>query len=91
VNVKVWRVEFDPDAARDLHKLGHEARRLILAYLRKRIATPDDPRRFGRPLTGDLAGLWRYRVADYRIVARIEDNRLIVLVITVGHRREVYD
>jgi mRNA interferase RelE/StbE len=91
VNVTVWRVEFDPDAARDLHKLGHEARRLILSYLRKRIATPDDPRRFGRPLTGDLAGLWRYRVADYRIVARIEDNRLIVLVITVGHRREVYD
>jgi mRNA interferase RelE/StbE len=91
VNVTVWRVEFDPGAARDLHKLGHEARRLILSYLRKRIATPDDPRRFGRPLTGDLAGLWRYRAADYRIVARIEDNRLIVLVITVEHRREVYD
>jgi mRNA interferase RelE/StbE len=91
VNITVWRIEFDPDAARDLHKLGHEARRLILSYLRKRIATPDDPRRFGRPLAGDLAGLWRYRVADYRIVARIEDNSLVVLVVTVGHRREVYD
>jgi mRNA interferase RelE/StbE len=87
----VWRVEFDPDAARDLRKIGHEGQRLVLAYLRKRIATADDPRRFGRALTGDLKGLWRYRVGDYRIVAAIEDDRLVVLVVTVGHRREVYD
>ena len=86
-----WRVEFDADAARDLRKLGHEARRIVLAYLRNRIATSEDPRRFGRALTGDLKGLWRYRVGDYRIVASIEDDRLIVLVVTVGHRREVYD
>jgi mRNA interferase RelE/StbE len=86
-----WRVEFDRDAARDLRKLGHDARRLILHYLRERIATADNPRRFGRPLTGDLKGLWRYRVGDYRIVATIEDDRFIVLVLTVGHRREVYD
>lgn len=87
----VWRVEFHPDAARDLRKLGHVERRLILAYLRERIATPDDPRRFGRPLTGDLTGLWRYQVGDYRIVATIENDRLVVLVVTVGHRRAVYD
>ncbi len=87
----VWRVEFDPDAARDLRKLGAEAQRLILRYLRKSIATAEDPRRFGRPLTHDLKGLWRYRVGDYRIVASIEDGRFIVLVVTVGHRREVYD
>jgi mRNA interferase RelE/StbE len=87
----VWRVEFDKDAARDLRKLGHEAQRVILTYVRQRIATAEDPRRFGRPLTGDLKGLWRYRVGDYRIVASIEDNRLVVLVVTVGHRREVYD
>jgi mRNA interferase RelE/StbE len=87
----VWRVEFDADAARDLRKLGHTARRAILTYLRQRIATADDPRRFGRPLTGDLKGLWRYRVGDYRIVAAIEDDRLVVLVVTVGRRREVYD
>jgi mRNA interferase RelE/StbE len=58
--------------------------------LRRRIATAEDPRRFGRPLTGDLKGLWRYRVGDYRIVAAIEDNRFVVLVVTVGHRRDVY-
>jgi len=88
---RVWRVEFDPGAARDLRKLGAEAQRLILRYLRERIATAEDPRRFGRPLTHDLKGLWRYRVGDYRIVASIEDGRFIVLVVTVGHRREVYD
>ena len=90
-NELVWRVEFDPGAARELRKLGAEAQRLILQYLRRRIATADNPRRFGRPLTGNLKGLWRYRVGDYRIVAAIEDDRFIVLVVTVSHRREVYD
>jgi mRNA interferase RelE/StbE len=87
----VWRVEFDRDAARDLRKLGAQTQSLILRYLRERIATDKDPRRFGHALTGDLKGLWRYRVGDYRIVASIEDDRFIVLVVTVGHRREVYD
>lgn len=86
----MWRVEFDRDAARDLRKLGNPAQRTILRFLRERVATAEDPRRFGKPLLGDLKGLWRYRVGDHRIVARIEDERLIVLVVTVGHRREVY-
>ncbi|MEA2976129.1 MAG: mRNA interferase RelE/StbE [Alphaproteobacteria bacterium] len=87
----IWRVEFDRAAARDLRKLGAEAERAILRYLRERIATAENPRRFGRPLMGDLKGLWRYCVGDYRIVASIEDDRFVVLVVTVGHRREVYD
>jgi mRNA interferase RelE/StbE len=88
---QVWRVEFVADAARDLRKLGTEAERTILRYLRQRIATAEDPRRFGRALTRDMKGLWRYRVGDYRIVAAIEDDRFVVLVVAVGHRREVYD
>ena len=88
---RIWRVEFDRDAARDLRKLGADAQRRVLRYLRERIATAQDPRRFGRPLTGDLKGLWRYRVGDFRIVASVEDDRFVVLVVTVGHRREVYD
>mgnify|MGYP003345735393 CR=1 FL=1 len=88
---QVWRVEFAADAARDLRKLGRDAELQILRYLRQRIATSEDPRRFGRALTRDLKGLWRYRVGDYRIVAAIEDDRFVVLVVTVGHRREVYD
>jgi mRNA interferase RelE/StbE len=90
VSRRTWRVEFDAEAARELRKLGPEPQRLILTYLRTRIATAEDPRRFGRPLTADLSGLWRYRVGDYRIVAKIEADRLVVLVVTVGHRREVY-
>jgi mRNA interferase RelE/StbE len=86
----VWRVEFDRDAARDLKKLGAAAQRTVLQYLRERIATAEDPRRFGHALTGDLKGLWRYRVGDFRIVASIEDEKFIVLVVTIGHRREVY-
>jgi mRNA interferase RelE/StbE len=87
---RLWQVEFDRDAARDLKKLGKSAQQAILRYLRKRIAASSDPRRFGKAMTGDLKGLWRYRVSDYRIVAKIEDDRFIVLVLTAGHRREVY-
>ena len=86
----VWRVEFDRAASRDLKKLGTEAERRVLAYLRTRIAGSADPRRLGKPLTGDSKGFWRYRVGDYRIVASIEDDRFVVLGVTVGHRREVY-
>jgi len=87
----LWRVEFHPHAARELRKLGHEARRTIQHYMRKRIATSQDPRRFGHALLGDLKGLWRYRVGDYRIVADIRDTKVLVMVVTVGHRRNVYD
>jgi mRNA interferase RelE/StbE len=86
-----WRVEFDRDAAKEFRKLGEPARRAILRYLRERVATAEDPRRFGKPLAGDLAGLWRYRIGDYRLIAAFEDDRLVVLVLRVGHRREVYD
>jgi mRNA interferase RelE/StbE len=86
----IWRVEFDKDAARDLRKIGGAPRQAILKYLRERIATKEDPRRFGHALLGDLKGLWRYRVDDYRIVAEIRDNEILVLVVAVGHRRNIY-
>lgn len=86
-----WRIEWDQRALRDVERLDHEGRKRITRYLRERIATEENPRRFGKPLTGDKAGLWRYRVGDYRMVCRIEQECLVVLVITVGHRKEVYD
>jgi mRNA interferase RelE/StbE len=88
---RVWRVEFDADAAKELRKLDKPAQAEILRYLRTRIATSEDPTRFGKPLLKDLKGLWRYRVGDHRIVARIYEDRFLVLVLTVAHRREVYD
>ena len=86
-----WSVEFDDAAAKELRKLDHQAQNDILRYFRERIATDDDPRRFGKPLSGDLAGLWRYRMRDYRMICNIEDHRLIVLVVRIAHRKDVYD
>ncbi len=86
----IWRVEFDRAAVRDLRKLGADAEGRVLRYLRERISGSEDPRRLGHALIGDRKGLWRYRVGDYRIVAAIEDDRFVVLVVAVGHRREIY-
>jgi mRNA interferase RelE/StbE len=86
----VWRVEFHQAAVRDLRNLGADGERRVLRYLRERIAGSSDPRRFGHALAGGHRGLWRYRVGDYRIVAAIEDERFVVLVVRIGHRRQVY-
>jgi mRNA interferase RelE/StbE len=86
-----WTVEFDDRARRELRKLDPQTQREILRYLRERIAGSPDPRQFGKPLRLQLAGLWRYRVGDSRLICRIEDDRLVVLVIRVAHRRNVYE
>ncbi len=85
-----WSVEWDDRARRELRKLDPEAQREILRYFRERIAVDRDPRRFGKALTGEMMGLWRYRIRDYRAVCRIEDDRVVVLVLRVAHRKEVY-
>lgn len=71
-------------------KLGRQAQLGIFRYLKSRIATPDNPRRFGKALTGGLAGLWRYRVRDWRIICRIEDHDVTVLVLDIGNRKDIY-
>ena len=91
MSAKVWRVEFDRRAAKELRKLGANAYRIVLSYLRNEIATAGDPRRFGKPLGADKKGLWRYRIGDYRMLARIEDGSFVVLIVRVGHRSYVYD
>ena len=84
----MWRVEFDERAARELRKLAPEIRRKILVFLKERIEL--DPRRFGKALTSNLAGLRRYRIEDYRVICLIQDERLVVLALKVGHRRQIY-
>ncbi len=86
----VWKVEFDSAALKDMRRLGRDAQTRIVRYLRERIAPAENPRRFGKALHGDKSGLWRYRVGDYRLLCRIEDKVLMVLVIAVGHRKDVY-
>lgn len=90
----VWRIEFDAGALRDLRGLDPQIARRIVRYLRERLAVTDDPRSLGVPLrrtagTG-AASLWRFRVGGWRIVTRIEDDALRVLVLRIAHRREVY-
>ena len=85
-----WTVEFDNRARRELRKLDPQAQREILRYLRQRVATVADPRRTGKPLRYAMAGLWRYRVRDYRLICRIEEDRVVVLVLAIGHRSQVY-
>ena len=86
-----WTIEIDRDAVKDMKKLGKTAQRRIVRFLRKRIALSDDPRETGKPLRGRLSGLWRYRVGDYRVLCRILDQEFIVLVIAVGHRKNIYE
>ena len=86
-----WTIEFDDRARKELRKLDSQLQKDILKYLRERIAVEADPRRFGKPLSYDKHGLWRYRVQNARIVCRIEDDELLVLVIRVAHRKQVYD
>ena len=85
-----WNVEWDDRARRELRQLDRQVQRTILRYFSERIATDDDPRRFGKPLRHELQGLWRYRIGDYRAVCQIENDQLIVLVLAVNHRRQVY-
>ena len=85
-----WIYSFDERALKELKKLGRPAQREILKYLDERIATEEDPRRFGKALRGELAGLWRYRVGDYRMICSLKEGQMLVLVLRVGHRRDVY-
>lgn len=85
-----WRIKIDPLAQRDLDKLDPQIANRIVSFLHKRVASLDDPRSIGEPLKGTLDSFWRFRVGDWRIIARIEDDVLHVFVVRVGHRRELY-
>jgi len=85
-----WTVEVSPFAERQIEKLDHQVRKRILDYLDDRIEGCKNPRHFGEALKGGRAGLWRYRVGDYRIICEIGDDILVVLALAVGHRREIY-
>ncbi|MCC7168298.1 MAG: type II toxin-antitoxin system RelE/ParE family toxin [Rhodospirillales bacterium] len=85
-----WRIEFDEAAAEELAELDRAIAKRVVKLLKDRLANQSDPRRIGHALHHDLAGLWRYRVGDWRLVCRIEDASKTILVLRVGHRREVY-
>lgn len=85
-----WSVEISRQARKDLDALDPQQARRLLSFLADRIRGAQDPRRHGEVLQGRLGSLWRYRVGDCRLICDLQGDRLVVLVVRVGHRREVY-
>ena len=85
-----YRVEFTEKAKRDLKKLDKSTAALILGWIRKNLEGCENPRMHGKALTANHRGKWRYRIGDYRLLAKIEDDTITILVLNVGHRREIY-
>lgn len=83
-----WKIEFTPQAEKDLKKLDRAKAKRIIAFLRERVAR--DPKDLGSRLKGQLREFYRYRVGDHRVLAVIKNERLLVLVVRIGHRKNVY-
>jgi mRNA interferase RelE/StbE len=89
--ILVWQVEFDPDALKDLRKLDKPIQVRLVGFLRTRIANQPNPRDLGEALSGQKLGTyWKYRVGDWRIICDIQDHRIVVRVLRIGNRREIY-
>ena len=86
----MYRVEFTEKALKALKKLDRYTALLITAWIRKNLEGCTNPRQHGKGLVGDKSGQWRYRVGDYRLLAEIQDDWIIILILNVGHRREIY-
>ncbi|MBB3944901.1 mRNA interferase RelE/StbE [Rhizobium skierniewicense] len=87
----IWTIEYDIVVQKQIKKLDPQTRNRIRSFLHERLAQLDNPRKIGEALKGsELGNYWRYRTGDYRILCDIQDNKLLVLVIEIGHRREVY-
>lgn len=86
-----WVVEFDPDAIKDLKKLDRQVQVCFLDFLRSHLAPLENPRELGEALAGSkLGNYWKYRIGDWRIICDLQDKRIVVQVLRVGNRREVY-
>jgi mRNA interferase RelE/StbE len=86
-----WQIEFDPEAIKDLKKLDRPVQKRIVEFLKLRLAPLDNPRTLGEALAGSrLGNYWKYRVGDWRIICDLQDHKIIVRVLRVGNRREVY-
>jgi mRNA interferase RelE/StbE len=85
-----WKIDFSPTALKQLNKLDKSIANRILRFLHERVQDLDDPRKIGARLQGTLSEFWKYRVGDYRLICSLEDDRFVVLVLRIGHRREIY-
>lgn len=85
-----WKIEISRNAEKQIRKLDKVAQRAIVRFLRSRLMPCEDARQYGRPLRGEKRGLWRYRVGDYRLICDIQDESIVILVLEVGHRKDIY-
>ncbi|CAD6879500.1 RelE/StbE family addiction module toxin [Methylomonas albis] len=84
-----WSIRLKTGAAKAINKLDKPVRDRIKAFL-DQLAEQDNPRIAGKALQGKLSAYWRYRVGDYRLICQIQDDELIVLVVELGHRKDIY-
>lgn len=85
-----YSVEYTLQAVKQLKKPDVYTRKLILSWIEKNLVDCEDPRIHGKSLTANRSGQWRYRIGDYRIIAQIQDDKVLILILEVGHRREIY-
>jgi mRNA interferase RelE/StbE len=86
-----WELEYSANARKQLRKLDAARRNLILLWMDKNVNGCENPRLLGKALVGNLAGIWRYRIGDYRALCEIQDNKLVVLAFNIQHRSKVYE
>ncbi|MCH4888600.1 type II toxin-antitoxin system RelE/ParE family toxin [Acidaminobacter sp. JC074] len=87
----IYKVEYTKTALSQLKKIDKKIASFIVAYIEDKLVDCDNPRRYGKALKGNLNDKWRYRVGDYRILAKIEDDIVVITVVEVGHRRDIYE
>lgn len=86
-----YKVEFSKRAKKQLEKLDKQIASLILGWVRKNLNGCSNPRAYGKSLVGDKSDLWRYRIGNYRLLCKIEDEKVTILVLEVGHRKNIYN
>jgi len=85
-----YKVEYTKAAVKQLKKMDRKIAAFILSYIEEKLVDCNDPRIYGKALKGNLNDKWRYRVGEYRILAKIEDDKVVVIVVEVGHRKDIY-
>ena len=86
----MYQVKYTKQFEKKLKKLDVSIQRLVLKWIKKHLVDCEDPKRFGKGLTANLKGYWRYRIGDYRLLAEIDENELIIIAIDIKHRSIVY-
>ena len=86
----MWQIEFKPRAAKELRKLDPKQANKILNWLRIRLDSGANPKLFAEQLTGNFKEFWRFRIGDFRVVFQLEEQKLLILVVRVAHRKDVY-